>query len=109
MAATDDVLNESQVDAALAELPDWRHRLGGLVTAYKAPTAAAALDLIAAVGRLAEEQNHHPDLDWRYKRVLLRYSSHDAGDQVTRRDVAAAAAASAAAARIGAIAEPPPE
>ncbi len=74
------------------------HRLGGLVTVYKAPTAAAALELIAAVGRLAEEQNHHPDLDWRYRRVFLRYSSHDAGDKVTRRDVAAATAAGAAAA-----------
>ena len=81
MTATEDVLTESQIDAALAELPDWRYRLGGLVTVYKAPTAAAALELIAAVGRLAEEQNHHPDLDWRYSRVFLRYSSHDAGGQ----------------------------
>ena len=109
MATTEDVLNESQVDAALAELPDWRHRLGGLVTVYKAPTAAAALELIAAVGRVAEEQNHHPDLDWRYRRVFLRFSSHDAGDKVTRRDVAAATAAGAAAARLGAVAEPPPQ
>ena len=65
MAATDDILDEGQVDAALAELPDWRYRLGGLVTAYKAPTAAAALELLAAVGRLAEEPNHPPDLAWR--------------------------------------------
>ena len=107
MAAAEDVLDESQVDAALTGLPDWRYRLGGLVTVYKAPTAAAALELIAAVGRLAEEQNHHPDLDWRYRRVFLRYSSHDAGDKVTRRDVAAATAAGEAAARIGAVAEPP--
>lgn len=106
MAATEDVLTGEQVDAALTELPDWRYRLGGLVTVYKAPTAAAALELVAAVGRLADEQNHHPDLDWRYNRVFLRYSSHDAGDEVTHRDVAAATAASAAAAGIGASAEP---
>lgn len=109
MAAADDVLTEAQIDEALAELPGWRYRLGGLAAVYKAPTAAAALELIAAVGRLAEEQNHHPDLDWRYRRVVLRYSSHDAGDKVTRRDVAAATAASAAAAGIGATAEPPPQ
>ena len=106
MAATDDALNQGQIDAALAELPDWRYRRGGLVTVYKAPTAAAALELIAAVGRLAEEQNHHPDLEWRYNRVFLRYSSHDAGNEVTRRDVEAATAAGAAAAGIGATAEP---
>ncbi len=106
MAATEDVLTRPQIDEALAGLPDWRYRLGGLVSVYKAPTAAAALKLIAAVGRLAEEQDHHPDLDWRYNRVFLRYSSHDAGTEVTPRDVKAAAAASAAAAAVAATAEP---
>lgn len=103
---TPDVLSASQIDSALAGLPDWRYRLGGLVTVYKAPSSAAALELIAAIGRLAEEQGHHPDLDWRYNRVFVRYSSHDAGGHVTARDVAAAAAATAAAATAGAAAEP---
>ena len=106
MAGTQDVLTREQVDAALAGLPHWRYQLGGLVTVYKAPTAAAALELIAAVGRLAEEQNHHPDLDWRYNRVFIRYTSHDVGAKVTGRDTAAAAAASEAAARAGATAQP---
>ncbi|MET3922329.1 4a-hydroxytetrahydrobiopterin dehydratase [Arthrobacter sp. UYEF20] len=106
MGTTDDVLSQSQVDAALAGLPDWRYRLGGLVSVFKAPTSAAALELVAAVGLAAEQQDHHPDLDWRYNRVFVRYSSHDAGGQVTPRDTAAAAAASEAAARLGATAEP---
>lgn len=106
MAARDDVLTRPQIDDALAGLPDWRYRLGGLVTAYKAPTAAAALELIAAVGRIAEESDHHPDLDWRYNRVFIRFSSHDAGSEVTPRDVNAAAAVSEAAAGAGAQAEP---
>ncbi len=106
MAGTQDVLTRERLDAVLAGLPDWRYRLGGLVTVYKTPTAAAALELIAAVGRLAEEENHHPDLDWRYNRVYIRYTSHDAGDEVTERDAAAAEAAGMAAARAGATARP---
>ena len=106
MAGKKDVLTPEGIDRALAGLPDWRYRQGGLVTVYKTPTAAAALELIAAVGRLAEEKNHHPDLDWRYNRVFIRYTSHDAGGQVTARDVAAAAGASEAAAAAGAVAEP---
>jgi 4a-hydroxytetrahydrobiopterin dehydratase len=102
----EDILTRPQIDSALAALPDWRYRLGGLVTVYKSPTAAGALELIAAVGRLAEEQNHHPDLDWRYNRVFIRFSSHDAGSEVTQRDVGAATAVSAAAAGSGATAEP---
>ena len=106
MTGKEDILTRPQIDAALADLPDWRYRLGGLVTAYKTPTAGAALELIAAVGRLAEEQNHHPDLDWRYNRVFIRFTSHDAGTEVTERDVAAAAAVSQAAAAAAATAEP---
>lgn len=106
MTGKEDILTRPQIDAALADLPDWLYRLGGLVTVYKTPTAAGALELIAAVGRLAEEQNHHPDLDWRFNRVFIRFTSHDAGTEVTRRDVTAAAAVSSAAAAVAAIAEP---
>ena len=106
MTGKEDILNRSGIDAALADLPDWRYRQGSLVTVFKTPTAAAALKLIAAVGQLAEEQHHHPDLDWRYNRVFIRYTSHDAGTEVTQRDVAAAAAASRAAAAVSATAEP---
>lgn len=106
MAGKEDVLTRDRIDAVLAALPDWQYRQGGLVAVYKTPTAAAALELIAAVGRLAEEQNHHPDLDWRYNKVHLRYTSHDAGGDVTERDAAAAEAVSAAAARLGATAQP---
>jgi 4a-hydroxytetrahydrobiopterin dehydratase len=106
VAARDDVLTRPQIDEALSGLPDWRYRLGGLVTVFKTPTAAGALELIAAVGRLAEENNHHPDLDWRYNRVFIRFTSHDAGTEVTPRDVASAAAASKVAAEAGASPEP---
>jgi 4a-hydroxytetrahydrobiopterin dehydratase len=106
MAGKEDILTRTRIDESLNALPDWRYRLGGLVTVYKAPTAAAALKLVAAVGRLAEEQNHHPDLDWRYNRVFIRFTSHDAGGEVTERDTTAAGAVSAAASDAGATAEP---
>jgi 4a-hydroxytetrahydrobiopterin dehydratase len=101
-----DPLPPERIDEALTGMPGWRFSDGALVTVFKTPTAAAALELIAAVGHLAEEQNHHPDLDWRYNRVFIRYTSHDAGGQVTARDIAAAAGASDAAAAAGAVAEP---
>ncbi|BCW46245.1 4a-hydroxytetrahydrobiopterin dehydratase [Arthrobacter sp. StoSoilB5] len=105
MAGKEGQLPQAEVEAALKDLPGWKYQ-DGLVTVFKTSTAADALALIAAVGRIAEEQNHHPDLEWRYNRVFLRYVSHDAGDNVTERDVAAAAAVSEAAAASGALAQP---
>ncbi len=98
-------VSQAALEAALKDLPGWKLQ-DGLVTVYKTSTAAEALALIAAIGQIAEEQNHHPDLDWRYNRVFLRYVSHDAGGEVTQRDLAAAASVSDAASAVGAVAEP---
>ncbi|MDI2035436.1 4a-hydroxytetrahydrobiopterin dehydratase [Paenarthrobacter nitroguajacolicus] len=105
MAGTDGPVPDAAVEAALRDLPGWKLR-DGLVTVYKCSTAANALALIAEIGRIAEEQNHHPDLQWRYNRVFLRYVSHDAGGELTQRDLDAAASVSEAASALGAVAEP---
>ncbi|EMY33099.1 hypothetical protein D477_016675 [Arthrobacter crystallopoietes BAB-32] len=104
--SADDILNRTQIDQQLRTLPHWRYRQGGLVTVYKLENGRAALDFIAAVGDLAEESNHHPDLDWRYNRVFLRLTSHDAGGEVTTRDISAAGAVSELADRLGAEVRP---
>lgn len=101
-----DVLSRPEIDAELASLPDWRFRLGGLAAALKCPTSALALDLFAAIGVLAQEANHHPDVDWRYDTLFVVLTSHDAGSKVTARDAALARAISAAAADAGAEARP---
>jgi 4a-hydroxytetrahydrobiopterin dehydratase len=105
MSGKSEQLTAEAINAALGLIPGWKFQ-ESLVTVYKTPTAADSLALIAAVGQIAEEQNHHPDLEWRYNRVFLRYVSHDAGGKVTQRDVAAATAVSEAAARMGATAQP---
>ncbi|MDN5755395.1 MAG: 4a-hydroxytetrahydrobiopterin dehydratase [Arthrobacter sp.] len=102
----DGVLTGTQINEALAGLPDWRHRRGALVTAYAFESSAAAIGFIAAVGAIAEERNHHPDLDWRYDTVFLAVSSHEAGSQVTGQDTGFAEAVSQAATRDGGSAEP---
>jgi 4a-hydroxytetrahydrobiopterin dehydratase len=100
------VLNADEIAAALVSLPDWRERLGGFHTAYVAPSAAAALSFVAAVGAAAEVANHHPELDWRYDHVFLRTTTHEVGYAITSRDVALASAISEIAAATGVRAEP---
>lgn len=100
------VLPIDEIRSALAHLPDWRLRLGALHTAYAAPSAAAALRFVAAVGEAAEARDHHPDLDWRYRHVFLRSTTHQAGGRVTGRDLDLATAVSALAAAAGLTAVP---
>ncbi len=91
-----DILTRPDIDGALEELPHWRY-LGSLHAAYTCPTSAAALELLAVIGNLAQQHNHHPDVDWRYDTLYVSTLSHDAGRKVTARDVALAHAISAAA------------
>ena len=101
-----DTLDQQGLDEALAGLPGWRTAGGALLTSYAAPSAAAALALVAAIGEVAEESNHHPDVDWRYNHVFVLTTSHDVGSQITRRDVDLARRIDSLASAVNATAEP---
>lgn len=74
--------------------PQWRLLLGRLMLSVRFPDFAAALGFVDAVGALAEQQDHHPDIDLRWGRVVLAVSSHDVGG-ITERDLRLARAVSA--------------
>jgi len=53
-----------------------------------------AIAFVDRVADLAEAENHHPDVDIRFKRVTLRWSTHSAGGITDRdRELAARSAA----------------
>ena len=81
-----DVLDPSAVDAALAEGISWDREGAEIVKNYRGKDFAEALAYVNEVGRLAEEANHHPDIDIRWNVVTLRLSTHSAGG-LTRADL----------------------
>jgi len=86
-----DTLNQEQVEAALAELSDWGYQDEALVRTFRFADFVHAVDFVERLAEVAEERQHHPDIDIRYNKVTLRLTSHDAGG-VTSRDVALAEA-----------------
>lgn len=74
--------------------PNWRLLLGRLMLSVKFPDFAHALAFVNAVGDLAELQEHHPDIDLRWGRVVLAVASHDVGG-LTERDLQFASAVNA--------------
>ncbi len=83
-----------------AGLDGWALLLDALHTRVRTRDFATGLALVAAVGAVAEEVDHHPDLDLRYAHVDVRLRSHDARG-VTERDVALARRVAAVAADLG--------
>jgi len=67
-------------------LTGWVPLANSLRTRIRSGDFATGLALVNAIGRAAEEMNHHPDLDLRYPHLDVRLSSHDENG-VTERDV----------------------
>ena len=63
----------------------WREEDDALVREFELASFPAAIEFVRRLAELAERENHHPDIDIRYRRVLVRWSTHSAGG-VTDRD-----------------------
>ncbi len=92
-------------DVESADLPDWRWLLGALHAHFATADFATGLALVNEIGAMAEEANHHPDLELQYPHVKVKLMSHDASG-VTSRDVDLAGKISAKARELGITAEP---
>ena len=87
------LLDDDAIATGLAGL-SWTRDGDELVRVVKKADFADALAFVNAVGGLAEERDHHPDIDIRWNTVTLRLSTHSAGG-VTERDLELAAAVDA--------------
>jgi len=58
---------------------DWQERDDALVREFELPSFPAAIDFVVRLGKLAESEDHHPDIDIRYRRVTVRWTTHSAG------------------------------
>ena len=85
------VLNQADVEAALADLPGWTGDTQALRLTRQFPDFPAAIAAVVRVADLAEERDHHPDMDIRWRTVTFTLSTHSAGG-VTALDLDLAAA-----------------
>jgi 4a-hydroxytetrahydrobiopterin dehydratase len=64
---------------------DWQEQDEALVREFELPSFPAAIAFVDRLAELAESENHHPDIDIRYKRVTVRWTTHSEGG-ITEKD-----------------------
>jgi 4a-hydroxytetrahydrobiopterin dehydratase len=79
MPSTEQTLTPDELRALLLELPEWAVQEGKLLRYWTFHDFVEAMAFVNRVALLAEEAQHHPDIDIRYNRVALGLISHDAG------------------------------
>lgn len=85
-------LTPSQIQEALQGLDGWGVEHAKLLKVYKLNDFNAALAFINQVGAEAERLDHHPEIHNSWNRVTLRLCTHDAGGQITEKDLTLARA-----------------
>jgi 4a-hydroxytetrahydrobiopterin dehydratase len=79
-------LSDLEIQRALGSLPGWSRRGDTLTKTYTFEKFAEGIAFIGRVAKIADEMDHHPDIDIRYTKILMSLSTHDAGG-ITQSDL----------------------
>jgi 4a-hydroxytetrahydrobiopterin dehydratase len=82
-------LSREDVTAALNDLPLWSGGTDGIERTIRLPSFRAAVEAIGMIADVAEEMDHHPDIDLRWTKVRVAVVTHSAGG-LTELDLALA-------------------
>jgi 4a-hydroxytetrahydrobiopterin dehydratase len=72
-------LSPDELAAALEGLPLWSGDVDGLHRTARLPSFRDAVAAIVAIADVAEEMDHHPDIDLRWRTLHLHLVTHSAG------------------------------
>ncbi|GGU02542.1 MULTISPECIES: 4a-hydroxytetrahydrobiopterin dehydratase [Actinomadura] len=96
-----DTLDAAEVADRLRGLPAWSRDGDQIRRQVTAPSFPAGIEVVADVARAAEDADHHPDIDIRWRTLTFALSTHSAGG-LTGKDFDLAATIDRIAARHGA-------
>ena len=81
-----DLLDAESVRNAVAVLDGWEGGPDAIVRTVGLRSFPAAIAVVDRVAKVAEEMDHHPDIDIRWRTLTFRLSTHSAGG-VTDKDI----------------------
>ncbi len=84
-----DLLESQDIKAWLKKLPEWEHEKKHIERTFEFDDFSQAIDFVNSVAEIAEDEDHHPEVDIRYNKVRLQLSTHAEGG-LTDRDFAVA-------------------
>jgi 4a-hydroxytetrahydrobiopterin dehydratase len=80
MRAMAELLDEDAISEALERLPGWQREDGATIVRFaKLPSFREAVATVDEVAELAEEADHHPDMNIRFNSLKFKLSTHSEG------------------------------
>ena len=72
-------LEAGEIADRCASVPGWTLDGDAIVRTYECPSFADAIAFVVRIGFFAEAKDHHPDLDIRWRKVRVLFTTHDVG------------------------------
>ena len=73
------LLGDSDIEARLADLDGWTREGDEIKKVFKLDDFKGSVDFINRLTPIAEEMNHHPDLEVSWNKVTVSISTHSEG------------------------------
>ena len=74
-----DLMKAPELKERLKKIPEWELEKKHIERTFEFDDFADAIDFVNAIAEVAEEEEHHPDIDIRYNKVRLVLSTHSKG------------------------------
>jgi 4a-hydroxytetrahydrobiopterin dehydratase len=78
-------LSKEEIQDRLAQLPGWQVTDGSLRKQFTFSAFSEGIRFVDRVAELADAADHHPDIDIRYRNVVMSLMTHSAG-AITEKD-----------------------
>jgi 4a-hydroxytetrahydrobiopterin dehydratase len=74
-----DLIKRDEAKVRLKKIPEWELEKKHIERTFEFDDFADAIDFVNALAEVAEDEEHHPDIDIRYNKVRLVLSTHSKG------------------------------
>lgn len=78
---------KQEIKDFIAKNQDWSVKENFLVATFEFEDFSAVQNVVNILMKLAEAQNHHPDITFTYNTVEVRTTTHDVGLKITEKDI----------------------
>ena len=73
------LIAKSDINTMMKRIPEWETDKQSIERTFEFDDFNQAIDFVNAVAEIADEEDHHPDIDIRWNRVRLLLSTHSEG------------------------------
>ena len=74
-----ELIKSDDLKNRLKKVPEWELEKKHIERTFEFDDFTESIDFVSAVAEVAEDEEHHPDIDIRYNKVRLILSTHTKG------------------------------